>query len=193
MKIDVNVTTPWASREDRKKIVIKPSGYGANHKGFALLDLSACERHGIDLADLSHGCLPLFYAEYASAIKERLEQTDLHQHVHSEAREARKRREREAEAINMRKIKDLEADLYETIPFKRSQAHVHGDDQAWIDKWEKEVEAELGERRANIPYLADDTKANEEARYGDCEDADAEARAIEERAWRESDDAEEKS
>ena len=24
------------------------------------------------------------------------------------------------------KIKDLEADLYETIPFKRSQAHVHG-------------------------------------------------------------------
>jgi len=41
------------------------------------------------------------------------------------------------------KIEDLEADLYETIPFKRSQAHVHGDDQAWIDKWEKEVEAEL--------------------------------------------------
>jgi len=82
MKIDVNVTTPWASREDR---------------------------------------------------------------------EARKRREREAEAINMRKIKDLEADLYETIPFKRSQAHVHGDDQAWIDKWEKEVEAELGYRKG---YLA---------------------------------------
>ncbi len=41
------------------------------------------------------------------------------------------------------KIKDLEADLYETIPFKRSQAHVHGDDQEWIDKWEKEVESEL--------------------------------------------------
>lgn len=41
------------------------------------------------------------------------------------------------------KIKDLEADLYETIPFKRSQAHAHGDDQTWIDKWEKEVEAEL--------------------------------------------------
>ena len=41
------------------------------------------------------------------------------------------------------KIKDLEADLYETIPFKRSQAHVHGDDQEWIDKCEKEVEAEL--------------------------------------------------
>ena len=49
------------------------------------------------------------------------------------------------------KIKDLEADLYETIPFKRSQAHVHGDDQAWIDKWEKEVEAELGYRKG---YLA---------------------------------------
>ena len=48
-------------------------------------------------------------------------------------------------------IKDLEADLYETIPFKRSQAHVHGDDQAWIDKWEKEVEAELGYRKG---YLA---------------------------------------
>lgn len=41
------------------------------------------------------------------------------------------------------RIRELEADLYETIPFKRSQAHVNGDDQAWIDKWEKEVEAEL--------------------------------------------------
>ena len=41
------------------------------------------------------------------------------------------------------KIRDLEADLYEKIPFKRSQAHVHGDSQDWIDKWEKEVEAEL--------------------------------------------------
>ena len=49
------------------------------------------------------------------------------------------------------KIKDLEADLYETIPFTRSRAHVHGDDQAWIDKWEKEVEAELGYRKG---YLA---------------------------------------
>jgi len=49
------------------------------------------------------------------------------------------------------KIKDLEADLYETIPYKRNQAHVHGDDQAWIDKWEKEVEAELGYRKG---YLA---------------------------------------
>ena len=49
------------------------------------------------------------------------------------------------------KIKDLEADLFETIPFKRSQAHVHGDDQAWIDKWQKEVEAELGYRKG---YLA---------------------------------------
>jgi len=49
------------------------------------------------------------------------------------------------------RIKDLEADLYETIPFKRSQAHVHGDDQAWIDKWQKEVEAELGYRKG---YLA---------------------------------------
>ena len=27
------------------------------------------------------------------------------------------------------KIRDLEADLYEKIPFKRSQAHVHGDSQ----------------------------------------------------------------
>lgn len=76
MNIDVNVTTPWACREDKKRIVIKPSGYGADHKGFALLDLSACEKHGIDFADFPHGCLPLFYAEYASAIKERLEQTD---------------------------------------------------------------------------------------------------------------------
>lgn len=41
------------------------------------------------------------------------------------------------------KIKNLEAYLYETIPFKRSQAHVYGDDQAWIDKWEKEIESEL--------------------------------------------------
>ena len=41
------------------------------------------------------------------------------------------------------KIKDLEADLFETIPFKRNQAHAHGDDQAWIDAWEKEVKAEL--------------------------------------------------
>ena len=49
------------------------------------------------------------------------------------------------------KIKDLEADLFENIPFKRSQAHVNGDDQAWIDKWEKEVEAELGYRKG---YLA---------------------------------------
>ena len=40
-------------------------------------------------------------------------------------------------------IRDLESDLYETIPFKRSQAHVHGDDQTWIDEWEKEIEEEL--------------------------------------------------
>ena len=38
------------------------------------------------------------------------------------------------------KIESLEGDLYETIPFAK---FVHGDDQAWIDKWEKEVEAEL--------------------------------------------------
>jgi hypothetical protein len=76
MIIDVNVITPWASREDKKRIIIKPSGYGAQHKGFALLDLSACEEQGIDLRDFPHDCLPLFYAEYASAIKERLEQTD---------------------------------------------------------------------------------------------------------------------
>ena len=49
------------------------------------------------------------------------------------------------------RIESLEADLFETIPYKRSQAHVHGDDQAWIDKWEKEVEAELGYRKG---YLA---------------------------------------
>jgi len=49
------------------------------------------------------------------------------------------------------KIKDLEADLFENIPFKRSQAHVNGDDQAWIDAWEKEVQAELGYRKG---YLA---------------------------------------
>ena len=49
------------------------------------------------------------------------------------------------------KIKDLEADLFENIPFKRSQAHVNGEDQAWIDTWEKEVEAELGYRKG---YLA---------------------------------------
>jgi hypothetical protein len=41
------------------------------------------------------------------------------------------------------KIKELEAYLYHTIPFKRSQAHVHGDDQTWIDEWEKEIEEEL--------------------------------------------------
>ena len=52
--------------------------------------------------------------------------------------------EKDLERIDLEdKIKDLEADLYEKIPFKRSQAHVHGDDQEWIDKWEKEVEAEL--------------------------------------------------
>ena len=49
------------------------------------------------------------------------------------------------------KIKDLEADLFENIPFKRSQSHVNGDDQAWIDAWEKEVQAELGYRKG---YLA---------------------------------------
>lgn len=49
------------------------------------------------------------------------------------------------------RIEDLEADFYETIPYKRSQAHVHGDDQAWIDAWEKEVQAELGYRKG---YLA---------------------------------------
>ena len=49
------------------------------------------------------------------------------------------------------KIESLEGDLFETIPFKRSQAHANGDDQAWIDKWEKEVEAELGYRKG---YLA---------------------------------------
>ena len=56
-----------------------------------------------------------------------------------------------SEELIEQRIKELEADLYETIPFKRSQAHVHGDDQAWIDKREKEVEAELGYRKG---YLA---------------------------------------
>ena len=44
---------------------------------------------------------------------------------------------------NIDRIKALEADLYEKIPFKRSQAHVHGDDQVWIDQWERETEEEL--------------------------------------------------
>jgi len=51
-------------------------------------------------------------------------------------------KELEREELEQR-IEDLEADLFQNIPFKRSQAHVHGDDQTWIDKWEKEVEAEL--------------------------------------------------
>ena len=52
--------------------------------------------------------------------------------------------EKDYERINLEdRIRDLEADLYDTIPFKRSQAHVHGDDQAWIDEWEKEIEEEL--------------------------------------------------
>tara|TARA_R100000773_G_scaffold18615_1_gene16871 strand:+ start:479 stop:634 length:156 start_codon:yes stop_codon:yes gene_type:complete len=40
-------------------------------------------------------------------------------------------------------IKDLEA----IIPYKRSQAHVHGDDQGWIDDWEKQIESKLEEIR----------------------------------------------
>lgn len=72
-----------------------------------------------------------------SAIEEKLEALDNEKELSEEEVEE--------------KIKDLEADLYETIPFKRSQAHVHGDDQAWIDKWEEEVEAELGYRKG---YLA---------------------------------------
>jgi len=59
-------------------------------------------------------------------------------------------KELEREELEQR-IEDLEADFYETIPYKRSQAHVHGDDQAWIDAWEKEVQAELGYRKG---YLA---------------------------------------
>lgn len=51
-------------------------------------------------------------------------------------------KELEREELEQR-IRDLEGELYETIPFKQSQAHVYGDDQAWIDKWEQEVEAEL--------------------------------------------------
>ena len=50
------------------------------------------------------------------------------------------------------KIKDLEADLYEKIPFRRSQAKLwdeHPDVD--YDTWEKEVEAELGYRKG---YLA---------------------------------------
>ncbi len=41
------------------------------------------------------------------------------------------------------KIRDLETDLYETIPLKRAQDHMHADNQEWIDKWEKEVKTEL--------------------------------------------------
>jgi len=40
-------------------------------------------------------------------------------------------------------IKCLRDDLFQSIPFKRSQAHVWGDDQEWIDKWEQEVETKL--------------------------------------------------
>ena len=41
----------------------------------------------------------------------------------------------------------LETDLFQDIPYKRSQAWVHGDDQAWIDTWEKEAEVLLKECR----------------------------------------------
>ena len=52
--------------------------------------------------------------------------------------------EKDYERINLEdRIRDLEADLYDTIPFKRSQAYVHGDDQVWIDEWEKEIEEKL--------------------------------------------------
>ena len=46
--------------------------------------------------------------------------------------------------------KDLEAILYEDIPFKRGQAHVYGDDPKWIDEWEKEIESELKEIRKEL-------------------------------------------
>ena len=65
-----------------------------------------------------------------SAIEEKLKALDNEKELSEEEVEQR--------------IKDLEADLYETISFKRSQAHVNGHDQAWIDAWEKEVQAELG-------------------------------------------------
>ena len=109
MKIDVNVITPWSFREDKKRIIIKPSGYGAQHKGFALLDLSACEEQGIDLADFPHGCLPLFYAEYASAIKERLESpVSKKKDCCIRAFKARKTRERKNEERENSSWEDLE-------------------------------------------------------------------------------------
>ena len=50
------------------------------------------------------------------------------------------------------KIKDLEADLYEKIPFRRSQAEQWDENpDVDYDAWEKEVEAELGYRKG---YLA---------------------------------------
>ena len=50
------------------------------------------------------------------------------------------------------RIKDLEADLYEKIPFRRSQAKLWDENpDVDYDAWEKEVEAELGYRKG---YLA---------------------------------------
>ena len=50
------------------------------------------------------------------------------------------------------KIKDLEAYLYEKIPFRRSQAEQWDENpDVDYDVWEKEVEVELGYRKG---YLA---------------------------------------
>lgn len=40
----------------------------------------------------------------------------------------------------------LREDLFQRIPFKRSQAHCWGDDQDWIDKWETETELLLNHK-----------------------------------------------
>ena len=46
------------------------------------------------------------------------------------------------------RIKDLEADLYETIPFRRSQAEQWDENpDVDYDAWEKEVESELAKVR----------------------------------------------
>ena len=46
----------------------------------------------------------------------------------------------------------LETDLFQDIPFKRSQAWVHGDDDAWIDAWESEAEGLLTLCRRALKY-----------------------------------------
>ena len=40
-------------------------------------------------------------------------------------------------------IKCLRDDLFQSIPFKRSQAHVWGEDQEWIDRLEVQIKEKL--------------------------------------------------